>query len=92
MNRLNMMATALLALAVVFCGCSQTFADQIRSHRGCIGEAQIAPERVDACLRNTDGQRPHVNICLVDKMVPDSNIRMLNDCIDTPIATPEGAD
>jgi len=63
-------------------GCSETFADQIRAHRGCIGEAQIAPQKVDACLRNTDGRRQNVNICLVDAMVPDYNIRMLNDCVD----------
>jgi len=64
------------------CGCSQTLADQIRGHRGCIGEAQIAPHTVDACLRNTKGKRQNVDICLVDDMVPDRNIRMLNDCVD----------
>ena len=71
-----------VAFGTLLCGCSQTFADEIRENRGCIGEAQIAPERVDGCLRNTDGQRQNVNICLVDNMVPDSKIRMLNDCVD----------
>jgi hypothetical protein len=71
-----------VAFSAVACGCSQKFADQIRQHRGCIGEAQIAPQKVDACLRNTDGRRQNVNICLVDAMVPDHNIRMLNDCVD----------
>jgi hypothetical protein len=71
-----------VAFGALLCGCSQTFADQIREHRGCIGEALIAPQRVDACLRNTDGRRQNVNICLVDDMVPDSNIRMLSDCVD----------
>jgi hypothetical protein len=33
-------------------------------------------------LHNTDGRRQNVNICLVDDMVPDHNIRMLNDCVD----------
>ena len=72
-----------VAFGTLLCGCSQTFADQIREHRGCIGEAQILPQRVDACLRNTDGRRQNVNICLVDDMVPDSNIRTLNDCVDS---------
>jgi hypothetical protein len=75
-------ALGVVGLGALVCGCSETFADQIREHRGCIGEAQIAPQRVDACLRNTNGQRPSVNICLVDSMVPDNNIRMLNDCVD----------
>jgi hypothetical protein len=70
-----------LAFGAVVCGCSRTFADQIRGHRGCIGEAQIAPHKVDACLRNTDGRRQNMNICLVDDMVPDRNIRLLNDCV-----------
>ena len=52
------------------------------SIEACIGEARIPPQRVDACLRNTDGRRHNVNICLVDDMVPDRNIRMLNDCVD----------
>jgi hypothetical protein len=72
----------IVAFGGLICGCSQTFADQIRQHRGCIGEAQIAPQRVDVCLRNTNGRRENINICLVDAMVPDSNIRTLNDCID----------
>ena len=75
-------ALGVVGLGALVCGCSETFADQIREHRGCIGEAQIAPQRVDACLRNTNGQRQSVNICLVDNMVPDNNIRMLNDCVD----------
>jgi len=62
-------------------GCSETFADQIRTHRGCIGEAQIAPQKVDTCLRNTNGRHENVDICLVDEMVPDYNIQMLNDCV-----------
>jgi hypothetical protein len=65
------------------CGCSRTFAEQISGHRGCIGEAQIAPQKVDACLRNTGGRRQNVNICLVDDMVPDRNVRILNDCVNT---------
>jgi len=72
----------LVASGALVWGCSQTFADQIREHRGCIGEAQIDPQRVDACLRNTNGGRQNVNICLVDEMVPDRKIRMLNDCVD----------
>jgi hypothetical protein len=71
-----------VACGALICGCSQTFADRIREHRGCIGEAQIEPQRVDACLRNTNGSRQNVNICLVDAMVPDHKIRVLNDCID----------
>jgi hypothetical protein len=43
----------IVAFGPLACGCSQTFADQIRQHRGCIGEAQIAPQKVDVCLRNT---------------------------------------
>jgi hypothetical protein len=39
------------------------------------------PYKVDACLRNSDGRRQNVNICLVDDMVPDRNIRLLNDCV-----------
>jgi hypothetical protein len=74
---------ALVAFGALLSGCSQTFGDQIRKHRGCIGDAQIAPQKVDACLRNTDDRRQNVNVCLVDAMVPDSNIRMLNDCVDT---------
>jgi hypothetical protein len=72
----------LVASGALVCGCSQTFADQIREHRGCIGQAQIEPQSVDACLRNTNGRRQNVNICLVDAMVPDQKIRMLNDCVD----------
>jgi len=70
------------AFGSLVCGCSETFADKIREHRGCIGEAQIAPERVDACMRNTDGRRQNVNVCLVNDMVPDRKIRILDDCVD----------
>jgi hypothetical protein len=75
-------ALGVIGFGTVVCGCSEIFADQIREHRGCIGEAQIAPQKVDTCLRNTDGRRQNVNICLVDNMVPDHNILMLNDCVD----------
>jgi hypothetical protein len=75
-------ALELIAFGTMLFGCSQTFGDQIRVHRGCIGEAQIAPETVDACLRNTNGGRQNVDICLVNEMVPDRNVRMLNDCVD----------
>ena len=75
-------ALAVVGFGALVCGCSETFADQIRADRGCIGEAQIAPQRVDVCLRNTNGRRQNVNICLVDSMVPDHNIRMLNDGVD----------
>jgi len=75
-------ALAVVRFGALVCGCSETFADQVREHRGCIGEAQITPQKVDACLRNTNGRRQNVNICLVDDMVPDHNIRMLNDCVD----------
>src|SRR5690349_6087912 len=71
----------LVAFGALLCGCSQTFGEQIREHRGCIGDAQIAPKEVDVCLRNTDGRRQNINICLVNDMVPDSNIRSLNDCV-----------
>jgi hypothetical protein len=73
---------ALFVSGALVWGCSPTFADQIREHRGCIGEAQIDPPRVDTCLRNTNGGRQNVNISLVDEMVPDRRIRMLNDCVD----------
>ena len=72
----------LAALGTVVCGCSETFADKIREHRGCIGAAQIAPDKVDACMRNTNGRRESVNVCLVNYMVPDRKIRILNDCVD----------
>jgi hypothetical protein len=75
-------ALGVVGFGALVWGCSETFADQIRAHRGCIGEAQIAPQRVDVCLRNTNGRRQNVNVCLVDSMVPDHNIRMLNDCVD----------
>ena len=74
-------AGVLVGLGALASGCSETFADQIRAHRGCIGEAQIAPQKVDTCLRNTNGRQQNVNICLVDEMVPDHNIQMLNDCV-----------
>jgi hypothetical protein len=77
---------AVLAIAALLgsiaSGCSETFADKIREHRGCIGAAQIAPDRVDACMRNTNGRRESVNVCLVNEMVPDRKIRILNDCVD----------
>jgi hypothetical protein len=74
------------ALGAVMCACSETFADQIREHRGCISVAQIAPARVDACMRNTNGRRERVNVCLVNDMVPDRKIRILNDA-STPAST-----
>ena len=70
------------AFGALVCGCSETFGDKIQEHRGCIGEAQIAPENVDQCLRNTNGGRQNVNVCLVNEMVPDHKIRLLNDCVD----------
>jgi hypothetical protein len=39
------------------------------------------PQTVDACLRNMTGRRHNVNICPVDDMVRDRNIRILNDCV-----------
>jgi hypothetical protein len=74
-----LMITALAASIVS--GCSETFGDKLREHRGCIGEAQIAPEKVDICMRNTNGRRQNVNVCLADQMVPDRKIRILNDCV-----------
>ena len=73
-------ALGIVGFGALICGCSETFADQIRDHRGCIGEAQISSQTVDTCLRNTNGRRQNVNIGLVDDMVLDHNIRMLNDC------------
>ena len=75
-------ALGVVGFGALVCGCSETFADQIREHRGCIGEAQISPQTIDACLRNTNGRRQNVTICLVDDMVPDHKIRMLNGCVD----------
>jgi hypothetical protein len=75
-----------IAFGALLSGCSQTFADQIHEHRGCIGLAQIPPQKVDECIRNTNGRRQSVNVCLVDNMVPDSNIRVLDDCVDTNAA------
>jgi hypothetical protein len=60
--------------------------DKIREHRGCISVAQIAPARVDACMRNTNGRRERMNVCLVNDMVPDRKIRILNDA-STPAST-----
>ena len=73
---------AVAGLAAVLSGCSDSFGDKIRAHRGCIGEAQIAPEKVDTCLRNTNNHRKSINVCLVDEMVPDHKIDVLNDCVD----------
>jgi hypothetical protein len=33
-------------------------------------------------MRNTNGRRDSVNVCLVNEMVPDREIRILNDCVD----------
>jgi hypothetical protein len=65
-----------VGFGALVCGCSETFADQVHEHRDCIGEAQIAPHTVDACLLNTKGRQQNVNTCLVDDMVPDHNVRV----------------
>jgi hypothetical protein len=57
------MARAFGVVGLLVCGCSQTFADQIREHRGCIGEAQIAPQRVDGvCARRSAHESTDRNV------------------------------
>jgi hypothetical protein len=73
---------AVAGLAVVLNGCVESYGDKIREHRGCIGEAQTVPEKVDTCLRNTNNHRKSINVCLVDEMVPDHKIDVLFDCVD----------
>ena len=66
------MARAFGVVGLLVCGCSETFADQIREHRGCIGEAQIAPQRVDACLRwpkCSPGHRPQRGESIISSFV-----------------------
>ena len=79
--RAGIVAT-IAGLAAVLSGCVESYGDKIREHRGCIGEAQIAPEKVDTCLRNTNNHRKSINVCLVDEMVPDHKIAVLYDCVD----------
>ena len=84
-DRLVFLATALTITTVaasVLSGCSETFGDKLQAHPACIGEARIDPEKVDVCMRNTNGRRRNVNVCLVNQMVPDGKIRILNQCVD----------
>jgi hypothetical protein len=77
---LGLFATGLGLFAV---GCSESFGDQVRRNRPCIGQAQIEPPKVDTCLRNTNGRRKQIDLCLVGAMVSDEKIQRLNDCVDT---------
>jgi hypothetical protein len=72
----------LAAGAFAFGGCSEKFGDKVSEHRNCIGDAGIAPEKVDDCLHNTDGRREHVDVCLSSSMVPERKIARLNDCVE----------
>ncbi|HZP44786.1 MAG TPA: hypothetical protein VFB15_03965 [Candidatus Binataceae bacterium] len=64
-------------------GCSDTFGDKLSEHRYCVGVAQIQPQKVDDCLRDTNGHREQIDSCLSGAMVPDRKIAMLNDCVES---------
>ncbi len=81
MNRRRFVQLAVALLAITAGGCSETFGEQISKHRECIGRAQIQPQKVDTCLRDTDGRRENVDVCLSSAMVPDRKIEILNQCI-----------
>ena len=63
-------------------GCAETFGEHINDHRNCIGAAQIDPEKVDLCIRNTNGHRDRIDICLRDEMILDHPIDILDECVE----------
>ncbi len=67
---------------VTLAGCAESFGDKLREHRNCIGDARIEPEKVDLCLRNTNGHRDRMNLCLNDEMVAESEIQRLDECVE----------
>ncbi len=71
-------AAALITVA----GCAETFGDKLHDHRNCIAKANIEPEKVDICLRNTDGHRDRMDLCLDDEMVAQSKIQRLDECVE----------
>jgi hypothetical protein len=77
------LAILVLSLLVVVAGCAETFGEHIDDHRNCIGEAQIEPAKVDLCIRNTNGHRDRIEVCLRDEMVLDHPIDVLDECVET---------
>ena len=63
-------------------GCAENFAQKMHEHPDCIGDAKIAPGKVDYCLSYSNGHRNDVNNCLAGQGVPDAKIEALNSCVD----------
>jgi hypothetical protein len=73
---------SLLAALLFVAGCAETFGEHISDHRNCIGAAQIEPEKVDLCIRNTNGHRDRIDICLRDEMILEHQIDALHECVE----------
>jgi hypothetical protein len=78
----GLVVPGLAALALLVASCAETFGDKLREHRNCVGEAHIEPEKVDTCLRDTNGHRDRIDLCLIDQMAPDSRVQLLNECVE----------
>ncbi len=74
---------SLLGALLFASGCAETFGEHINDHRNCIGQAQIEPRKVDLCIRNTNGHRDRIDVCLRDEMVLDHPIDVLDECVET---------
>ncbi|HVN91620.1 MAG TPA: hypothetical protein VMT61_17540 [Candidatus Binataceae bacterium] len=74
-----LVAAALISIG----GCAETFGDKLHDHRNCIAKANIEPDKVDTCLRNTDGHRDRMDLCLNDEMVAESKIQRLDECVES---------
>ncbi|HKV53764.1 MAG TPA: hypothetical protein VJN94_03895 [Candidatus Binataceae bacterium] len=71
------------ALAAVWLsGCAPDFSQRVANHRGCTGDAQIEPWKVNQCMSYGAVHRDAFDNCLAERGVPPRKIRMLNECVE----------
>jgi hypothetical protein len=91
-------ASAILLIATAISGCASTenfyhghfptYLEEVRRRPECISRAQIAQNKADFCMTDSNGHRSDFNSCLSAQGVPDFRINRLQACVEAATEPP----